>query len=55
MQAFAITTARQINASTGRKHGQGFADRYHACALGSPRQVRNGLIDPLEVPGRGEE
>lgn len=41
MQAFGISAARQINASTGRKHGQVFADRYHARALGSPRQVRN--------------
>ena len=41
MQAFAISAARQINAATGREHGQVFADRYHARALTSPRQVRN--------------
>jgi putative transposase len=41
MQAFSISAARQINASTGRLHGRVFADRYHARALGSPRQVRD--------------
>ena len=47
MEAFSISAARQINASTGCKHGQVFADRYHARALTSPRQVRNCIASVL--------
>ena len=42
MQGLAIRLARQVNGAVGRK-GSIFADRYHARALGSPRQVRNAL------------
>jgi hypothetical protein len=42
LQGFAISCARQINRRLGRR-GSVFADRYHARALGSPREVRNAL------------
>jgi len=48
MQAFGISTAKQINAQiskrTGeRRRGTVFADRYHAVVLTTPRQVRNTI------------
>ena len=42
MQGFSISCARQINRRLGRRGGV-FADRYHARALGTPREVRHGL------------
>jgi REP element-mobilizing transposase RayT len=42
MQGLAIRLARRINGAIGRVGGF-FADRYHARALGSPREVRNAL------------
>jgi REP element-mobilizing transposase RayT len=42
MQGLAIRLARRVNGAIGRS-GSMFADRYHARALGSPREVRNAL------------
>jgi REP element-mobilizing transposase RayT len=42
MQGLAIRLARRVNGALGRS-GSMFADRYHARALGSPREVRNAL------------
>jgi REP element-mobilizing transposase RayT len=42
MQGLAIRLARRVNGALGRRGGV-FADRYHARALGSPREVRNAL------------
>ena len=42
MQGLAIRLARRINGAVGRSGGM-FADRYHARALGTPREVRNAL------------
>jgi putative transposase len=42
LQGFAISCARQLNRRLGRQGGV-FADRYHARALRSPREVRNAL------------
>jgi hypothetical protein len=42
MQGLAIRLARRVNGAVGRSGGV-FADRYHARALGSPREVRNAL------------
>jgi REP element-mobilizing transposase RayT len=42
MQGLAIRLARRVNRALGRSGGM-FADRYHARALGSPREVRNAL------------
>jgi REP-associated tyrosine transposase len=42
MQAFSISCARQLNRRLGRR-GPVFADRYHARALGTPREVRHAL------------
>ncbi len=41
-RALAIRIAMRLNALLGRR-GKVFADRYHAVALGSPRQVRRAL------------
>jgi hypothetical protein len=40
MQGFLVSCARRLNAAMGRR-GKVFADRYHATALTTPRQVRN--------------
>jgi REP element-mobilizing transposase RayT len=42
MQGLAIRLARRINGALGRSGGM-FADRYHARALGTPREVRDVL------------
>ena len=42
MQGLAIRLARRVNGALGRTGGM-FADRYHARALGTPREVRNAL------------
>ncbi len=42
MQGLAIRLARRVNGALGRSGGM-FADRYHARALGTPREVRNAL------------
>ncbi len=42
MQGLAIRVARRFNGAVGRSGGV-FADRYHARALGTPREVRNAL------------
>jgi REP element-mobilizing transposase RayT len=41
-RALAIRIAMRLNAMLGRR-GKVFADRYHAVALGSPRQVRRAI------------
>ena len=43
MQGLSIRTARALN-RTLRRSGRVFADRYHARALTSPREVRNALV-----------
>jgi REP element-mobilizing transposase RayT len=43
MKRLASRMARLINHRLGRR-GQVFGDRYHSRVLGSPRQVRNGLV-----------
>jgi putative transposase len=43
IQGLAIRTARAINRAAKRK-GQVWADRYHARALKTPREVRNALV-----------
>jgi hypothetical protein len=42
VQGFSISCARRLNGRLGRR-GAVFADRYHARALGTPREVRHGL------------
>ena len=42
LQGLCIRIARRLNAELGRR-GRLFADRYHARALSSPREVRNCL------------
>jgi REP element-mobilizing transposase RayT len=42
MQGFLVSCARRLNAAVGRR-GKVFADRYHATALATPRQVRNAI------------
>jgi REP element-mobilizing transposase RayT len=42
VQSLAIRVARGLNKELGR-HGRVFADRYHARALKTPREVKNGL------------
>jgi len=42
MQAFAISLARRINVSCGRR-GKVFAHRYHATTITNPLQARNAL------------
>jgi REP element-mobilizing transposase RayT len=43
MQGLAIRTARALN-RTLRRSGRVFADRFHARALTTPREVRNALV-----------
>lgn len=43
MAGLSIRLARAVNRAAGRK-GSVFADRYHARAMGSPREVRHGLV-----------
>jgi hypothetical protein len=55
MQGLAIRCARAVNRALGR-HGRVFADRYHARALKTPREVRHALVYVLQnwrkaVPG----
>jgi REP element-mobilizing transposase RayT len=47
MQGLAAGMARRIN-RTLRRRGRLFAERYHAHALRSPREVRNGLVYVLK-------
>jgi len=47
LQGLAIRIARGLNRGWGRK-GRVFADRYHARALASPREVRNALVYVLQ-------
>jgi hypothetical protein len=42
LQGLAIRMARSLNRHLGSR-GRVFADRYHARALGTPREVRNAL------------
>jgi REP element-mobilizing transposase RayT len=59
MQSFSISCARQLNRRLGRRGGV-FADRYHARAMTTPREVRNGICYVLNnwrhhrEPERGE-
>ena len=55
MQGFAIRAAKAVNRTLRRK-GQVWADRFHARALRTPREVRNALVYVLNnvrkhVPG----
>jgi hypothetical protein len=43
MQGLGIRLAKAVNRRLGRK-GRVWADRYHARALLTPREVRNGLV-----------
>jgi hypothetical protein len=43
VRGLAIRLARAVNRTLGR-HGQVFADRYHARALTTPRAVRHALV-----------
>jgi len=43
MQGLLISAAKHLNAACSRRRGQVFADRYHAEAMTSPKQVRNTL------------
>ncbi len=43
MQGFGIRLARRINAMMGRRRGRVLADRYHARALRTPREVRRAI------------
>ena len=47
LRGLAIRTARAINRAHGRR-GRVWADRYHARALGSPREVRIALVYVLQ-------
>src|SRR6266550_893746 len=42
MQGLGIRIWRRVNAALGRR-GSVFSDRYHARALGTPREVRNAI------------
>jgi hypothetical protein len=48
IQGLEIRIARALNKVMGRQRGRVFADRYHARALTSPRQVRNVLAYVLK-------
>ena len=55
MQGFAIRAAKAVN-RTLRRRGTVWADRFHARALRTPREVRNALVYVLNnfrkhVPG----
>jgi hypothetical protein len=62
MQGLASGLARRVNHALGRR-GSLFADRYHAHALSSPREVRNAIVYVLrnyvkhreELPDLGTE
>ncbi len=43
LQGLAIRCARSINRGAGRR-GAVWSDRYHSRALGSPREVRRGMV-----------
>jgi hypothetical protein len=43
MQGLGIRLAKALNRLLGR-HGRVWSDRYHARALRTPREVRNGLV-----------
>jgi hypothetical protein len=47
MQGLASGLARRLNRKLGRR-GTLFPDRYHARALRSPSEGRNGLVDVLK-------
>jgi hypothetical protein len=47
MRGLAIRTARAINRAVCR-HGAVWADRFHARALATPREVRNALVYVLQ-------
>ena len=47
MQGLCTRLARRLNALNGR-HGGVFADRYHARALATPREVRNAIRHVLQ-------
>lgn len=47
MQGLAIRIARAVNRALGR-HGAVWADRYHARALKTPREVRHALVYVLQ-------
>jgi hypothetical protein len=42
-----IRVARTVNCQLGRR-GRAFGDRYHARALGTPREVRNAIVYVLQ-------
>jgi len=46
LQVFARRAARALNRAWGRS-GDVWGDRYQACAAGTPREVRNGLLPVL--------
>jgi putative transposase len=55
VQGLAIRAARAVNRAL-RRHGRVWADRFHARALATPREVRNALVYVLNnlknhVPG----
>jgi putative transposase len=43
MRGLAVRVAKAVNRARGR-HGRVWADRYHARALRTPREVRNALV-----------
>ncbi|MBI2390727.1 MAG: hypothetical protein HYV09_14150 [Deltaproteobacteria bacterium] len=43
MQGFGIRFAKRVNAMMGRRRGRVLADRYHARALGTPREVHRAI------------
>jgi putative transposase len=47
VQGLTIRVAKAIN-RTLRRHGKVWADRFHARALGTPREVRNALVYILQ-------
>jgi hypothetical protein len=47
MQGLAVRCARAVNRVLGRR-GKVFVERYHARALKTPREVRNGLVSVLQ-------
>jgi REP element-mobilizing transposase RayT len=62
MQGLASGLARRVNRKLRRK-GSLFGDRYHAHALATPTEVRNGIVyvlknfekHPVAIPDRGTE
>ncbi|TMB48345.1 MAG: hypothetical protein E6J56_25210, partial [Deltaproteobacteria bacterium] len=47
LRGVAIRIARAVNRALGRR-GAVFGDRYHIHALGTPREVRHGLVYVLK-------